>query len=711
MGTRTAALVLLLAAVAPAQDAVKPRKSGTHGLSILYRYGERRVLVTRGTPHARGLAHGKLLSAEVKSNARAFLQEWAVGRMGRTRDELKGIWDHIARHIPERYHDELDGLAEGSGVPLEDLQLMHAIPSRFHCTGAAALPAVTKDGKLYHTRSLDYALDIGDTVRPQTNSLLLVSVPQDGIAHVSVGWAGFLGCVTGMNASGLAIGEMGSRSSDETYDGFPMIFLVREALRTCHNRLQAKQLWRGSPRTCGYNFLFSDPDGACAVECNRTILRFFEAGDEAEAVAPHFPIEGIVRRCNHFVDKDLAATQRKVYDPRESSASSWAAYKQQGDLLRKAAGRIDAATMIGLLRSYPVSHPCLHQAVMCPSDRSIWVSHAADPAKDPLAGAQNQPFYRYDLAALIKGIPAPAQVAGRRTTGGAVETGKVTETRRIEGPFAHEPQEFAYRLEPLRMFGDVSIHHLSFPSPGPSRVREALTVHGEYFRPAGKGPFPSVVVLHILNGRFYVARLVASSLARRGVASLIIQLPYYGDRRPPGKIDLSDAQLSDVTDAIRQAVRDIRRGAAWLRARPENRSVGIVGVSLGSFFAQAAAGADGGFDRCAFVLGGAALSDALYSGSKEGRGARRLLSEHGWTEEQVRAALHPLEPLAVAQGVPREGVLMINCKADEVVPTESTARYWEAVGKPEIVWYDGGHYALMRHVGDVLKRLGDHFAR
>ena len=700
------ALVALLAGSVRAEE---PVREAAHGESVLYRYGARRVLVARGTPRERGLAHGTLLREEVRANARAFLQEWAIGRMGRTRAELRAIWDQIARHVPQRYQDELRGLAEGSGVPLEDLQLMHAVPSRYHCSGAAALPAVTADGKLYHARSLDYALDIGDTVRPQTNSLLLVSVPTDGLAHATVGWAGFIGAVTGMNLEGLAIGEMGSRSSDESYDGFPMIFLVREALRTCRNLQQAKDLWRNVPRTCGYNFLFSDPTGACAVECNRTLLRFFDAGDEREAVAPHYPIDGVVRRCNHFVDKELAATQREVYDPRKSSASSWAAYERQGEILRKAAGSIDAATMIGLLRSYPATHPCLHQAVMCPTDRSMWVSQAADPAKDPLAGAQNQPFLRYDLRALVAGKPVAAERNGTTENGGETEVGKVTETRRIEGVFAHEPATFAYRLEPLRKLGEVQISHLAFPSPGPSRVPENLTVHGEYYRPPGKGPFPTTIVLHILDGRFYVARLVAASLAERGVAALFIHLPYYGKRR--GDLDIRAFDLPDAATAVKQAVRDIRRGAAWLRARPDTKSVGIVGVSLGSFVAQTAAGADGGFERCAFVLGGARLTDALYSGSREGRGARELLAKRGWTEEKVRATLAPLEPLAVAKGVPKTGVLMINCRADTVVPPESSRTYWEAIGRPAIVWYDGGHYALGAHVFDVLKRLGDHFSR
>ena len=711
-------LALLLAAPLAAQDAIRAEKVASDGAGTLYRYASgdtvQRVLVLRGAPREMGLAHGRLLKDEVRASVRAFLHEWAIGRMGRTREELASIWGRIGPHVPERFKEELAGLAEGAGVPLDDLLLVHAIPSRYHCTGAAALPSVTADGRVYHTRSLDYALDIGDTVRPQANAILMVSAPDEGIPHAVVTWAGFIGCVTGMNLEGLAVGEMGSRSSDETYDGFPMVFLLRETLVRAKTVAEAKEIWRKAPRTCGFNFVFSDPGAATAVECNRSRIAFFDAGDAAEDVAPHRALEGIVRRCNHFVDPELAATQRTPYDPRKSAGASFEAYRLQGDMLHAARGRIDADTMIAVLRSYPASHPCLHQAVMCPSDRSIWVSQATDPATDPLPGAQNQPFFRYELAPFVEGSAAPARRAGaERAVPEGVETGRVEGERPIEGVFAHDPAPFPFRLEPLRSLGATRIHHLTFPSPGPSEHPENLTVHAEYYRPAGEGPFPCAIVLDILDGRAYVARLLATTLSGRGVAALYVKLPYYGERRPAAGVNLLDVEVPQLADALKQAVKDVRRGAAWLRSRGEidPDKVGIVGVSLGSFVAQMAAGADGRFDRCCFVLGGGSITDALFSGGKDTRKAAALLRERGWTEERMRELLLPLEPVAHAKGIAKAGVLMINCREDDVVPPASTRRYWEALGQPEIVWYDGNHYGIKDHVFEVLQRIGAHFER
>jgi dienelactone hydrolase len=704
MVPRTFCLFLLLAGLAEAGNRVEAEKLAETEGGILWRFGPHRVLVVSGTPGGMGRAHGRLLREEARAGVRAFLHEWAVERKGGTKAELLAIWDRHAPHVPPHFLEEMEGLAEGAGIPLDDLEALHAIPSRHHCTGAAAVPPATRDGRVYHTRSLDYALDIGATVRPQTNAILLVAVPEGGVPHAVVGWAGFLGCVTGMNLEGVGVGEMGSPSRDEGWDGLPMVFALRELLWRARTLEEARTLFRGMPQTCGFNFVFSDPRGACAVEVNRSLVRFFEPGDPREAVAPHSPLEGIVRRCNHFVDPELAATQREVYDPRRSEPSSWWGYESQGAMLASRRGAIDAATMIELLRGYPPTHPCLHQAVLCPSERAIWVSHARDPAQDPFAGAQNQPFLRYDLPALVRGAPAPAEVSGRIESGGGPAEAGVFEEPEKTGAFGYPAGKTAWRLRRLRDLGGVSVHELLYPSPGRSRIAEASTVFAEYCRPPGEGPFPAAVVLDILDGRGYVARLLCAALAQNGVAALYVKMPGYGERAPAKGIDPGAVELSDVVEVVGQGVMDVRRGGSWLRARPEvdAKKLGIVGVSLGSFLAQLAAGTDGDFARCAFVLGGARFSDALFSGAKDTRRAREFLAARGIAEPVAREALLPIEPLRFAARVRKEGVLMINCRSDEVVPPSSTLDYWSALGEPRIEWFDGGHYALKDRLFETL---------
>jgi hypothetical protein len=97
--------------------------------------------------------------------------------------------------------------------------------------------------------------------------------------------------------------------------------------------------------------------------------------------------------------------------------------------------------------------------------------------------------------------------------------------------FRLKAHRFDADAELLRESGSLRVHTVTFPSPVETAIEENNTVHAEYFQPSGKGPFPGVVVLHILGGEFPLSQTVASSLARARVAALFVKMPYYGERR------------------------------------------------------------------------------------------------------------------------------------------------------------------------------------
>ena len=143
-------------------------------------------------------------------------------------------------------------------------------------------------------------MDVGKHDRLQNHAILIVRQPSsqdDAVAIASAvpSWAGFLGSVTGMNMRGISVGEMGSSSSDETYAGLPMIFLVREVLRRSKTLDEAVAIFRVGPRTCGYNYLVGSGRERKAVAIEVTRNHFFVAtmGDAKENVAPHFAMPDI----------------------------------------------------------------------------------------------------------------------------------------------------------------------------------------------------------------------------------------------------------------------------------------------------------------------------------------------------------------------------------------------------------------------------------
>ena len=52
---------------------------------------------------------------------------------------------------------------------------------------------------------------------------------------------------------------------------------------------------------------------------------------------------------------------------------------------------------------------------------------------------------------------------------------------------------------------------------------------------------------------------------------------------------------------------------------------------------------------------------------------------------------------------------MLNAKHDEVIPRPCTESLWRAFGEPEIVWYDGGHYSVARHIFGALHEVTHFF--
>ena len=155
--------------------------------------------------------------------------------------------------MPKRFYEELQGVADGAGLDVQDAIAANFIPELFHCSGFALSGTATKDGTLYHGRVLDYGCDW----KLQEHAVLTVSEPDGKIPFVNVTYAGFVGSVTGMNAKQVSIGEMGGKGLGH-WDGVPMAFLVRMVLEGAGTLDEAVAVFRDNPRTCEYYYVIAD---------------------------------------------------------------------------------------------------------------------------------------------------------------------------------------------------------------------------------------------------------------------------------------------------------------------------------------------------------------------------------------------------------------------------------------------------------------------
>ena len=264
-----------------------------------------------------------------------------------------------------------------------------------------------------------------------------------------------------------------------------------------------------------------------------------------------------------------------------------------------------------------------------------------------------------------------------------------------------------YEQRPL----GLSVWRLRFPSPYKSPHVENNTVHAEYYRPIGKGPFPGVIVLDITGGDQSLSRGISTYLAQNGIAGLFVQMAYYGPRRPPGsKLRLLMPNIEHTLSAVRQTVLDLRVATAWLEARPDidNKRLGIMGTSLGSFMAALTAEMEPKLTRVAVLLGGGGFVEAYYDHPKAAS-YRKIYEALGGTKEMLAKIIAPADPLTCAANLKEHKLLILAGKRDTIVPPKMAEALWKVSGRQKIVWYDCDHYGAIVYLASALDHIIKHF--
>jgi len=310
-------------------------------------------------------------------------------------------------------------------------------------------------------------------------------------------------------------------------------------------------------------------------------------------------------------------------------------------------------------------------------------------------------------------LAAPALADLKPTEKGKVTFKAIDDQTGVAERYRLDRTEFAYELKPKRelVVSEIEIYELTFPSPVTTKYPENNTVHADYYVPKGKGPFPGVIILDILDGSQVVSRAIATVLAANGVAGLCVQMPYYGPRRPAeGKVRLLSPDVAHTMDAIRQTVLDNRCAAAWLASRPEidPKKLGIHGTSLGSFMAALIAAAEPRLNNACLMLGGGGLVDAYWD-HPQAKPYLAMLAAIGADKETVKRAVAPADPITYADALKKRNLLMIAASKDDVVPPSAATALWEATGKQKIVWLNSTHVGAALYLFDATEHLVKHF--
>ncbi len=197
----------------------------------------------------------------------------------------------LVKHLPWVL-EELEGLAEGSGVALNDLLVVNARSelisrlgaSMFECTSVAVTPHRSEDGRPRVAQNWDWLTLMKDL------PIVLSAKPDDQPAYVTFCEAGQLAKI-GVNERGLAVGLNFLTTPEGQRDrvGVPIHLLLRVILAE-DDITGALGALLELPIGGGAHFLLADKSGAIAsfeVSPSRTKTHEIVAGSTAEGVLTH----------------------------------------------------------------------------------------------------------------------------------------------------------------------------------------------------------------------------------------------------------------------------------------------------------------------------------------------------------------------------------------------------------------------------------------
>jgi hypothetical protein len=208
-----------------------------------------------------------------------------------------------------------------------------------------------------------------------------------------------------------------------------------------------------------------------------------------------------------------------------------------------------------------------------------------------------------------------------------------------------------------------------------------------------KEPRPWVVCVHGAEmGRAQLDLLLFRAWHLHNDLGLNVVLPVLpmhgprGRRLPTGAV-FPGEDVMDNVHATAQAVWDVRRLLSWIRAQEPGSPIGLNGISLGGYVTSLVASLEDGL-MCAIL--GVPVVDLIALLGRHAGLDRNDPRRH--TVELAEPIGRMISPLSLAPRVPVQGRFIYAGVADQLVhPREQVIRLWEHWGKPEIVWYRGGH--------------------
>jgi hypothetical protein len=365
----TVCLMIVAAALGSAHAAGRRTSIGSGADQIT-------VVVLSGTPYEMGQTYGQLMAPEIKATLASYISAVRAQAGPLASDAaLDQAWETVKPYVNQRFVEEMRGLADGAGVDYDLVRREHCLSllMPYACSGIAVWGGASANGHLYQIRNLDFGTDLGLQQYP----VISVYLPQTGVAHANVGFAGYVGSMAGMNAEGIALTEKGATPQNEmpyALEGIPFFVLFRDILQDARSLSEATKMIQGAKRHKKYYYVVGDGDDLKAVK-----IRAFAPG--LDIWTDNDPKDELMPK----------VMQNAVYVTMNNDAC-WAD-------LHKNYGKYDAQKMIELSRMVHGGSN-LMDVVYDATSREMWVAYA-----EGSQGAYEREYVHFKLSDYLSPEP------------------------------------------------------------------------------------------------------------------------------------------------------------------------------------------------------------------------------------------------------------------------------------------------------------------
>jgi hypothetical protein len=196
--------------------------------------------------------------------------------------------------------------------------LKSELAALFHCSALVVEAERSRTGQPLFGRNMDY-LSLGYL---HQYTLVTVYHPQGKHAIASIGYAGMIGCLSGINDAGLALTVLETTGSDRSEgpafnpEGIPFGLCYRRLLEECTSIAEAEVMLRGMKRTTTNNLTLCDRHGCAVLEVTPSRVAVRRPQRHCAICTNHFccPELKLSKPRNDRTTLDRFATLEKVQD-------------------------------------------------------------------------------------------------------------------------------------------------------------------------------------------------------------------------------------------------------------------------------------------------------------------------------------------------------------------------------------------------------------